>query len=177
MLSTSVNTESTQPPPTQPQEPGSTRGKSAAPAAAALHPDETSERLELLHHAIEHAAHYLPAQAPLEVFVHHNTLHAFQHLPFHDAVDSACRKLGARGYLSEDRYRAALQTGRITLSDLQAVLKEHPVPSAWPTTAKGLPSPAELQQLILVHGLPAMTAASLKWQLTEGLAETRDELA
>lgn len=173
MLSTSVNTEPTQPPPTQPQEHGSTHGESAAPAAAALHSDEPSERLELLHHAIEHAAHYLPAQAPLEVFVHHNTLHAFQHLPFHDAVDSACRKLGARGYLSEDRYRAALQTGRITTSDLQAVLKELPVPSAWPTTTKGLPSPAELQQLILLHGLPAMTAASLKWQLTEGLAETQ----
>lgn len=25
----------------------------------------------------------------------------------------------------------------------------------------------------MVHGLPAMTAASLKWQLTEGLAETQ----
>ena len=43
---------------------------------------------ERLLHAIEHAAHFLPAQGPITVFIHHNTLHAFEDLPF----DEACKK-------------------------------------------------------------------------------------
>ncbi len=48
--------------------------------------------------ALEHARHVLPDQGPIGVFVHHNTLHAFQHRPFHEAVPAGAALLGARPY-------------------------------------------------------------------------------
>ncbi len=74
--------------------------------------------------AIEHAAHLLPAQGPITVFIHHNTLHALEHLPFEQAVEQGARIFGCRPYLSEDRYREALRRGRIRVDELRAVLAE-----------------------------------------------------
>jgi uncharacterized protein YbcC (UPF0753/DUF2309 family) len=83
------------------------------------HPDSGLERLT---HAIEHAAHLLPSQGPIRVFIHHNTLHAFEHLPFHEAVKQGGATYGCHPYLPEDRYREKLARGRILFEDLAAVL-------------------------------------------------------
>ena len=149
------------------------RRLTAGPVAEPQVPSTGETRLHALRHAIEHAAHYLPAQAPLEVFVHHNTLHAFQHLPFHDAVTVAANKFGARGYLSEATYRAALGSGRITLSDLRAILAALPLPVGEADWPPALPPQAKLRELMIVHGLRETTAAGLTWLLTERHADHR----
>lgn len=76
----------------------------------------------VLRHLIEHAAHILPAQGPITVFVHHNTLHAFEDLPFEQGVVEGGRTFGCHPFLSEDRYRKKLDNGRIRIQDLEAVL-------------------------------------------------------
>jgi uncharacterized protein len=81
-----------------------------------------SEREHKIHHAVEHAAHLLPSQGPITVFVHHNTLHAYEDLSFDEGVKAGSRTFGCQPYLPEDRYRAYLEQGRIRQDDLSAVL-------------------------------------------------------
>jgi uncharacterized protein len=71
---------------------------------------------------IEHAAHFLPAQGPITVFVHHNTLHAFEDLPFEEAVKKGASTFGCQPYLPEHRYREEMSRDRIRSEDLAAVL-------------------------------------------------------
>src|SRR5437016_11801118 len=85
---------------------------------------EACSPLSTLRHAIEHAAHLLPAQGPITVFIHQNTLHAFEHLPFTEGVRQGARGFGCQPYLPKDRYREALLRGRIRFTELQAVLGE-----------------------------------------------------
>jgi uncharacterized protein YbcC (UPF0753/DUF2309 family) len=82
------------------------------------------DRLHRIEHAIEHAAHLLPSQGPIKVFIHHNTLHAFEHLPFHEGVKRGGATYGCNPYLPEDRYREKLARGRILFEDLAAVLMD-----------------------------------------------------
>ncbi|MCI0458116.1 MAG: Na-translocating system protein MpsB, partial [Gemmataceae bacterium] len=97
------------------------------PAALKAPPSQSAEpapALLRLREAINHAAHLLPAQGPITVFIHHNTLHAFEHLPFTEAVKKAGKVFGCQPYLAEDRYREELGRGRIRFADLHAVLQE-----------------------------------------------------
>src|SRR5579859_4209747 len=86
-------------------------------------PDKRRTELEHLRETIEHAAHLLPAQGPIAVFIHHNTLHAFEDLPFSEAVLQGARVFGCHPYLSENEYREALRRGRIRFAELQQVLE------------------------------------------------------
>jgi len=63
--------------------------------------------------SIEHIAHWLPAQGPIKDFIHHNTLHAVQHYPFHEGVAVAAKMFGARSYLPLDDYQKMYRQGRI----------------------------------------------------------------
>jgi uncharacterized protein YbcC (UPF0753/DUF2309 family) len=62
---------------------------------------------------IEHIAHWLPAQGPIKDFIHHNTLHAVQHLPFHEGIALAGKMFGARSYLPKEQYQKMYKQGRI----------------------------------------------------------------
>jgi hypothetical protein len=87
-------------------------------------PEEAHSSDERLRRVIEHASHLLPAQGPISVFIHHNTLHAFEHLPFEEAVKRGAQVFGCQTYLSEDRFREELGKGRIRYSELREVIEE-----------------------------------------------------
>jgi uncharacterized protein YbcC (UPF0753/DUF2309 family) len=88
-----------------------------------LRPQHISLSLRL-QETIEQAAHLLPSQGPITVFIHHNTLHALEDLPFEEAVQNGAELFGCQPFLSEERYRQELLRGRIRFADLWEVLRE-----------------------------------------------------
>jgi uncharacterized protein YbcC (UPF0753/DUF2309 family) len=70
---------------------------------------------------LHHLAHYLPSQAPLKDFIHHNTLHAFQHRPFHQGCVEAEVLFGFHTRLSLKEYRAMYSEGKINHDVLMRV--------------------------------------------------------
>ncbi len=74
--------------------------------------------------------HFLPAQAPLKDFVHHNTLHAFQNLSFFQALKQANTQLGYVGFLRLEEYRQLYRDGKIKGEILKKVLDDQFGPEA-----------------------------------------------
>lgn len=75
-------------------------------------------------HALHVLQHYLPSQAPLKDFIHHNTLHAFQSAHFNDALQAAHSLFGYQTNLPLATYRDLYREGQISEKVLDAVLKK-----------------------------------------------------
>lgn len=76
------------------------------------------------HQVIHDLKHFLPAQAPLMDFVHHNTLHAFQNLPFHEALEKANTQLGYQVYFPLETFRELYAQGRISIQQLDRIIEQ-----------------------------------------------------
>jgi uncharacterized protein YbcC (UPF0753/DUF2309 family) len=123
----------------------------------------TQCRLDRLREAVEHASHLLPKQGPIGVFVHHNTLHAFQHLCFEQAVLEASQLFGAEPYMSEAAYRTELVRGRIQLVDIDAVLDNEPDALIFTRLSRG-----SLRRAMITPGVREFDAATILWRTEQG---------
>jgi uncharacterized protein YbcC (UPF0753/DUF2309 family) len=121
---------------------------------------------------IDRLAHLLPAQGPISIFIHHNTLHAFEHLPFEEAVERAAERLEREPYLSESRYRDKLASGRILPRDVEALLHER-LGAAGASDVAGVGSRFHLWRAVVLHGIPEATGQELSWILEETAALSR----
>ncbi|HEV3331476.1 MAG TPA: DUF2309 domain-containing protein [Bryobacteraceae bacterium] len=120
-------------------------------------------RQDRLRQAVEHVAHALPMQGPIGVFVHHNTLHAFEDLPFEEAVIEAWHLFGAEPYMSEAAYRAELARGRIRLEDIDAVLDREPDDTVFPRLSRH-----SLRRAMMTPGVREFDAATILWRAEQG---------
>ncbi len=77
-----------------------------------------------LESTLEEIRHYLPSQAPLKDFIHHNPLHSFQDRPFFEALRQAQNVFGYKGTLSLEEYRSLYRKGRIKEKALVRALVE-----------------------------------------------------
>lgn len=75
------------------------------------------------HHVLHELKHYLPSQAPLKDFIHHNTLHAFQHKKFHEGLHEASKIFGYKTYLQLAEYRNLYGEGKISEEILNRILE------------------------------------------------------
>lgn len=116
-----------------------------------------------LGHILDEVREVLPTQGPIDVFIHHNTLHAFENLPFEDAVEEAAKVYGAEAFLPEQRYLDYFRSGRIKKDDLRAVIAE--VVSDSPSSA-GV-SFRDLVQHFLEVTPPVEGFQEVKWLLRE----------
>lgn len=75
-------------------------------------------------HVLHELMHYLPAQAPLKDFIHHNTLHSFQKLKFDDALINASEIFGYKVLLSLNEFRVLYKEGKIKDEILDSIITE-----------------------------------------------------
>ena len=73
-------------------------------------------------HVLHELKHYLPSQTPLKDFIHHNTLHAFQHQEFFEGIFKASSLFGYKVTLSLNEFRKLHTLGRIRTEILTKII-------------------------------------------------------
>ncbi len=138
-------------------------GRSSPPPEDRIAPISAEELREVL----ADVAHLLPTQAPLARFIHHNTLHAFEHLPFEEAVVEAAEVFGAEPFPAEKQLLAYFREGCFEPRHVEIALREEGVddepifpggPGRRTLRALRLSNPAPLAEGALVRFLASETS-------------------
>lgn len=129
-------------------------------------PMPSSDRHAWLHALLHRLEHVLPAQAPIKDFVHHNTLHGFQHLPFREALAAAETATGNHGFQPPEVFRSYFAEGRIDLADLNAALDETADLRPDETLGANL-TRRDVLLAGLLHDLSTADASGLRWRIEE----------
>ncbi len=116
---------------------------------------------------VNELAHLLPQQAPLHAFVHHNTLHAFEHLHFEKAVVEAAETFGTEPFMTEEAFAQQVACGRITAADIEAIIADNPFPAGQDSLPAGLDLD-DLRRARLLHYFQVPEDGALRWHLTDG---------
>lgn len=139
--------------------------------------DQISDIRTKLLQVLEHFAHILPAQASIRDFVHHNTLHGYQHLKFEDAMRASNELTGAYSYWSQEKFRSAYLNGRITDANLDHVLQQDEKLAAdkliFEFTVQGREysiKRKDVYRTALIFPIKPLSSCQLKWQIDEAHA-------
>ena len=73
-------------------------------------------------HILHLLRHYLPSQTPLKDFIHHNSLHAFQHMKFYDGIFTASKIFGYQATLPLVDFRKLYSIKRIKEEILDRII-------------------------------------------------------
>ncbi|MCA9148379.1 MAG: DUF2309 family protein, partial [Planctomycetales bacterium] len=140
-------------------------------------PTTDHDDLEELKHKLEHAAHLLPSQGPITVFVHHNTLHAYESISFFEAARIGAERFQCETYFPESRYRQEMSRGRISMEDITAVLRDE-LGTDENTQIANLTTRQELRQTMMQYPLRVGPTAELRWVIaeTDALRTFRDDV-
>ena len=130
----------------------------------------TQDIRQTLQDAIAHLQHVLPGQIPIRDFVHHNTLHGFEHLHFAEALKAAKDITGNYGYLPANTFRQLYKDGRIDRDDLCSILDKDASLQAdtliYESTDVKI-TQRDVYLTALCHAIQPITNSELNWQIEE----------
>ncbi len=136
------------------------------PRSAEHYDQATEAMLTQIRDSILKAAELLPSQGPITGFAFLNPLQGLEHLPMSDALRQVKQIYHCEPYLSEDRYRQYVASGRIGVEELTEVVDED-LQQTGSERIAGLATRRELRLHMLQHPLHTGDARELAWVIAE----------